>query len=366
MKPCWKSAVVILVLIGSACQSAKNSGPASTTSTAETPAKEPTSGFLLVGNSGSSGVRRFDLKSGKARGYFIEPDAGGLAFPDDITAGPDSNLYVSSGCRTTPGVPCNKSISAVLRYDGRSGAFLGTFISGASSDEPLYRPYGTVFGPDGLFYVASFMSNQILRYRSDGTFVDVFAASHGKDPEGLNGPNGLAFDGDGRLYVSTEGDTIDCPGRPQQGDCSPTFSKGYPSLLLRYDLETGKGSVFAQPKGTDGLAPSLAGIRLGPDGLLYVGDFSMNVIRVYDPATGKEIRMIPTAGPGMCTAALEQPYTGYFVFEDSGALLVAVGSQSKGVPGRVLRLMGERYGESSCLVGPTGRLDRPMGVALRP
>src|SRR4029077_7977689 len=120
------------------------------------------------------------------------------------------------------------------------------------------------------------------------TFVDVFAAGNGQDPEGLNGPNGVAFDGKGRLYVSTEGSTVDCPGPPQRGDCSPSFSKGYPSLLLRYDVETGQGSVFAQPASTGGIAPSLAGVGLGPDGLLYAGDFNMNVIRVYDPGTGKE------------------------------------------------------------------------------
>lgn len=50
--------------------------------------------------------------------------------------------------------------SAVLRFDARTGAFLGVFASGHG----LHRPYGLTFSDDGLLYVASFLSDEIFRF----------------------------------------------------------------------------------------------------------------------------------------------------------------------------------------------------------
>lgn len=318
---------------------------------------------LLVGNSGSSGVEGYVLSTGDSLGDFIPPGSGGLIFPDAITTGPDGVVYVSSGCRTTADSVCNKSLSAILRYDGQTGAFLDTLASGAEPGSPLYRPYGTAFGPEGLLYVASLMTNQILRYDTAGALIDVFASGDGLDSLGLNGPNGLAFDDDGRfLYVTTEGDSLVCPGAPMEGHCKPVFTGGYPSLVLRYEVATGEKTVFARPPMADSTAPSLAGIDFGPDGRLYVSDFSVNVVRVYDPATGVQEQLLPTVDSTMCDSTISNPYTGDLTFDASGALLVTVGGQNDGDPGAVVRYWGEGYANNECLVGPTTQLDRPVGI----
>src|SRR5262249_56178530 len=71
-----------------------------------------------------------------ATGAFIDTFAsgGGLRFPGGITFGPDGNLYVTSGFS-----------NSVLRYDGKTGAFLDAFATGGG----LSVPTGLVFGPDG-------------------------------------------------------------------------------------------------------------------------------------------------------------------------------------------------------------------------
>jgi DNA-binding beta-propeller fold protein YncE len=71
------------------------------------------------------------------------------------------------------------------RYDGTTGAFLGTFASGGG----LAQPYGLAFGPDGNLYVTSFASDDVKRYDgTTGAFIDTFASGGG-----LDGPTILVF-----------------------------------------------------------------------------------------------------------------------------------------------------------------------------
>ena len=106
---------------------------------------------LLVGNTRGNNVVSIDRQTGAYLRDFIPAGSGGLTDPDDLTFGPDGNLYVSSGSNTG---------GQILRYDGKTGAFLGVFAQSAS----LKRPYGNAFGPDGNLYVASFRSDEILKY----------------------------------------------------------------------------------------------------------------------------------------------------------------------------------------------------------
>lgn len=223
---------------------------------------------LLIGNTRGNNVVIADTVKNTVKD-FIAGGAGGLVDPDDLTYGPDGNLYVSSGTNTG---------GAVLRFDGTTGAFIDVFATSPS----LKRPYGNAFGPDGKLYVASFRSDEILRFDAKtGAFIDVFAFGMGT-PDGLNGPNDLIFGSDGALYVTTQGSVADGLG-------GITFSQK--SQILRYDINTGIGSVFV-----DQPAPlpesfnfvSFLGLAFGPDGNLWSSDFA-NGLRVYDPATGEFI-----------------------------------------------------------------------------
>ncbi len=75
----------------------------------------------------------------------------------------------------------------MLRYDGKTGAFLGAFVPKGSGG--LRGPYSIAFGPDGNLYVNSFSTNQVLRYDArSGAFLGVFASGNG-----LLGPTYLVF-----------------------------------------------------------------------------------------------------------------------------------------------------------------------------
>jgi DNA-binding beta-propeller fold protein YncE len=83
------------------------------------------------------------------------------------------------------------------------------------------------------------LSDQILRYDgTTGAFIDVFAERQGEVADGLNDPNGLLFDPDGHLYVTTQGSVV-VNGRAD-------FSFGLPSIILRYGITIPMGAVFAE------------------------------------------------------------------------------------------------------------------------
>ena len=78
-----------------------------------------------------------------------------------ITLGPSGDLFAS-----------DRQGGRVLRYDGATGAFVGTFVDMGSGG--LGEPTGLDFGTDGDLYVADGSSLQVLRYDgSTGAFVGV-------------------------------------------------------------------------------------------------------------------------------------------------------------------------------------------------
>jgi streptogramin lyase len=121
-------------------------------------------------------VFRFNGSTGQFMDVFVSPGSGGLKIAAGLTFGPNGDLFVT-GFET----------DGVLRYDGTTGAFTGTFASGGGLDSPC----DVQFGPDGNLYVSSAATDQILRYSgATGAFMDVFASG-----SGLDGPCFMVFDG---------------------------------------------------------------------------------------------------------------------------------------------------------------------------
>jgi len=296
---------------------------------------------ILVGNTTGNNVARYS-DAGSYLGSFIAAGSGGLASPDDLTWGPDGNLYVSSSSGNTTG--------QILRYSGTTGAFLGVFAQGGG----MARPYGVAFGPDGNMYVASFRSDQVLRYSaSTGAFLGVFAQGNGTAAGLLNGPNDLLFGADGTLYVTTQGSVADGNGG---------ISYQFASQTLRYDITTGLGAVFApEPAPAPGGAGyvSMLGLRFGPDGRLYTSDFAGG-LRSYDPGTGA---LLQTIGTGALFPTGGATTIGNFDFGPDGNLWVSVfngnGASQAGVARCVVA-----SGSCSLFIDGSGTLSRPIGFAL--
>ena len=103
--------------------------------------------------------------------------------------------------------PARKDLAGgVLAYTA-AGKFLRRLRSGS----PNFHPFGVVIGPDGLLYVsnrpnlfsADELGGQVLQFDpATGRFIKTFIASSGGDNR-LNGPEGLVFGPDGRLYVTS-------------------------------------------------------------------------------------------------------------------------------------------------------------------
>lgn len=140
-------------------------------------------------------------------GNFIDifvDDGSGTANPDDdlgalteIIFGPDGNFYVA-----------DEFFNKVLRY-ATDGSFIDIFINNGtatgSTDDDLDIPRTMLFGPDGLIYLASARNNRILRYDENGNFVDLFindGSATGSADDDLNWPIGMFFDETGFLYIS--------------------------------------------------------------------------------------------------------------------------------------------------------------------
>ncbi len=297
---------------------------------------------LLVGNTRGANVVMIDRQTGAYVKDFIAAGSGGLVDPDDLTFGPDGNLYVSSGTNTG---------GQILRYNGTTGAFIGVFAQGNG----LMRPYGNVFGPDGNLYVASFRSDKILKFNgSTGAFMSVVAQGNGTAAGLLNGPNDLLFGADGKLYVTTQGSVADMLGG---------ISYKFDSEVLRYDVATGVGEVFApMPKASTGGGGyvSLLGLIFGPDGLLYTSDYAGG-IRSYDTATKALKQTIDTGKVFGGTIATN---VGALAFGTDGSLYAPVfNANSTGVVANGVVKCSVATASCALLSSSTTNLVRPIGIA---
>lgn len=114
----------------------------------------------------SNALHRHDLASGVLLGK-----VAGVPGAQSMRYGPDGQLYAVA-----------EKADEVLRFDGQTGAPLGTFVG----DDPLTPgdetgglsgPTAAVFGPDGDLYVASFNTDEVLRYDgATGAFAGVFVS----------------------------------------------------------------------------------------------------------------------------------------------------------------------------------------------
>ncbi len=142
-----------------------------------------TDGNVYVASQGTDSVKVYDGTTGHYIRDFVSSGSGGLDAPWGMTWGPDGNLYVASHA--------SGQILRYQGLGGASpGALIGAFVEAGSGG--LAGPRGIVFGndqwtgenaapgvaQDGFpeLYVASVGGRAVLRYNGKtGAFVDVYA-----------------------------------------------------------------------------------------------------------------------------------------------------------------------------------------------
>src|SRR5262245_61509846 len=181
-----------------------------------------------------------------------------------VAIGADGDLYVVGA-----------SSNNVVRFDGKTGALVGTFIA-----SNLNAPRGIALGDDGLWYVSNGGNGTIARFNAAGAFVDVFAS-------GLSTPHEMTFGPDGALYVSNS--LANNIQRCTAAGCT-TFASGN-GLLDSRGLDFYNGSLYVSSRGsnavlrfdavTGAFIASVAsvqapyGLMVASDGLLYVAETFM-------------------------------------------------------------------------------------------
>jgi hypothetical protein len=209
-------------------------------------------GNLYIGSLNNL-VMRFDGTTGAFLGTFIDtvvtPAQEGLRFRD-------GKLYVLS-----------RDTAQVQRFDAATGTFLDVFIPPGSGG--LNGAGGMTVGPDGNWYISSANTNQVLRYSgATGAFLGAFVAA---GSGGLSGPRALTFGPDGNLYVSSS----------------------LSDAVLRYKGQTGAFLNAFIPAGSGGL--DFPAELLFSAGSLYVASQNTHEVLRYDAQTGVFLDQAVTA-----------------------------------------------------------------------
>jgi hypothetical protein len=131
--------------------------------------------------------------STQAVSTFVPANYGGLLNVHGLTFGPDGHLYVADA-----------SGHQILRYDGSTGTFLGTFVS---PGQGLIAPSDLLFGPDRTgdlhpdLYVSSNGSDQVLMFDGANPNTPLGVLVQAGSGGGFTAPTDMAFGPHGNLYV---------------------------------------------------------------------------------------------------------------------------------------------------------------------
>src|SRR5262249_53314968 len=116
---------------------------------------------LLVSSTANSSIIRYNGITGAFKDTLVSTGGSGLAFPIGVVVGADRNLYV-----------CSSLTNSVLRFSADSGTGGQSFASSGG----LTYPQALTFGPDSNLYVGG-SNNAVLRYdHVTGQFLGAFTS----------------------------------------------------------------------------------------------------------------------------------------------------------------------------------------------
>ncbi|HEU4819424.1 dockerin type I domain-containing protein [Janthinobacterium sp.] len=292
------------------------------------------------------------LEGGKhtlvAKAQYLDRDNAQLAQADSsaaFTIVPVNTSLLLIGHGPSPELNFERS---VLRYDGKSGSFIGYFGAACHALDLSY-------GPDGRLYILDAPSNTFGRCEAPypvrrfdgrtGTFdeIDDEHANYVQYGQELKIPASMAFGPDGNLYIADDSFTEENgaiyryqgPYAPNPGELIDTFVTPAESHFRR----GGK-------------------IHFGPDGALYLASPDTNeILRYAGPASAEPGRYMGTfVAPG--SGGLQSPSD--FLFRADGMLYVAS-------VGKVLRYAGPAQASPGAFLGEFGTVPAALaGIATGP
>jgi gluconolactonase len=169
-------------------------------------------GAIWVAESSTPSLQRLTME-GDCRVVATECDGEPFLFPNDLCFGPDGALYLTdSGASVHTFAPNNRIRPdyMTIDFDGRVYRIDPKNGSVTLLDRGIRFTNGIAFGADGLLYVNETITGNIYRYRAaEGSapgrrecFGNVIRSDA---PPGWKGPDGMAFDERGLLYVAVFG-----------------------------------------------------------------------------------------------------------------------------------------------------------------
>lgn len=170
------------------------------------------SGVIWVAESKIPSLLRLTM-AGIAEIVATDCDGEQFLFPNDLCFGPDGNIYLTdSGVSIESFAPNNRVRQDYMNvnYDGRLYCVHPQTGSVRKVDCGLRFTNGIAFGLDGLLYVSETLTGNIYRYgwrrgNISGPRELFGNVILGDAPPGWKGPDGMAFDETGLLYVTVFG-----------------------------------------------------------------------------------------------------------------------------------------------------------------
>jgi gluconolactonase len=148
---------------------------------------------------------------GEPEVMMTECDGRPLLLPNDLVFGPDGALYMTdSGILFEDWAPGGQLRSDYMdaEMDGRVFRIEPDSLRTQTIDDGLRFANGIAFSPDGELYANEMITGCVYRYPKEkwGTGEAREVLGNVIEPgEGFRGPDGMAFDGDGLLYVAVFG-----------------------------------------------------------------------------------------------------------------------------------------------------------------
>lgn len=253
---------------------------------------------LLVSGYFSNNVHVYDACSGAFERLL--DDAGRIRGAQAVRLGPDGLLYVAS-----------EETDQILRYDPKTLAYVDVFVNESQG----FHPTAFSFAPDGDLYVAGFEVNKINRYDGHtGQFKATVVTASAQLR--FNGPdNGMVFGPDGKLYIPGYYSNNILRYDPASGATAELVASRSGGLNHSRGIlfEPGGASFIVSSEGSGqllryradgGFIGVLASGLVQPTGMLYAADGTLWVapgyegVAVLDPTTGAKQKDLFAAGAG--------------------------------------------------------------------